>query len=233
VKLIAPDVYLLGGFPPAAFNVYAIRDGDRWLLVDTATRHARRRIMRQLPGELEAILITHAHRDHAGAMHAVAKETGAPVWGSEADADALEGKVPAPTNEQHRDALVNRLLAGLWKEHHPVARRLADGEIVAGFEVIAFPGHTPGMIGLWRESDRTVLCADTMRSINLFTGMPQLGEMPEAFTSDIGESRRSIRKLAALEARTICFGHGRPLTKDAAAKINEFAAGLPVEHPTP
>jgi glyoxylase-like metal-dependent hydrolase (beta-lactamase superfamily II) len=72
-----------------------------------------------------------------------------------------------------------------------------------------------------------------MRSMNLFTGMPQLGEMPEAFTSDLGESRRSIRKLAALEARTICFGHGRPLTEDAAAKINEFAAGLPVEHPTP
>jgi glyoxylase-like metal-dependent hydrolase (beta-lactamase superfamily II) len=166
-------------------------------------------------------------------MHAVAKQTGAPVWGSEGDADALEGKVPAPTNEQHRDALVNRLFAGLWKDHHPVAWRLAGGEIVAGFEVVAFPGHTPGMIGLWRESDRTVLCADTMRSVNLFTGLPQLGEMPEAFTSDPAESRRSIRKLAALEARTICFGHGRPLTQDAAAKINEFAAGLPVEHPTP
>ena len=52
--------------------------------------------MRQLPGELEAIFITHAHRDHAGAMHEVAKATGAPVWGSEADADALEGKAPSP-----------------------------------------------------------------------------------------------------------------------------------------
>jgi glyoxylase-like metal-dependent hydrolase (beta-lactamase superfamily II) len=166
-------------------------------------------------------------------MHAVAKATGAPVWGSEEDADALEGKAPAPTNEAHRDALVNRLFAGWWKEYHPVARHLAEGETVAGFEVIAFPGHTPGQIGLWREADRTVICADTMRSINLFTGLPQLGEMPEAFTSDVSESRRSIRKLAALEARTICFGHGRPLTKDAATKINEIAAGLPVEHPTP
>jgi hydroxyacylglutathione hydrolase len=233
VKQIATDLYLLRGFPPAAFNVYAISDGNRWVLVDTATRHARRRIVRQLPGELEAILITHAHRDHAGSMHAVAKGTGAPVWGSEADADALEGKAPAPTNEEHRDDLANRLFAGWWKDHHPVARRLNQGETVAGFEVIAFPGHTPGQIGLWREPDRTVICADTMRSMNLYTGMPQLGEMPEAFTSDVGESRRSIRKLAALEARTVCFGHGRPLTDDAAGKINAFAAGLPVEHPTP
>jgi glyoxylase-like metal-dependent hydrolase (beta-lactamase superfamily II) len=233
VKEITSGLYLLGGFPPAAFNVYAIRDGQRWVLVDTATRHARRRILRQLPGELDAILITHAHRDHAGSMHAVAKATGAPVWGSVGDSDALEGKVPAPANEEHRDDLVNRLLAGWWKDHHPVARRLADGETVAGFEVIGFPGHTPGQIGLWRESDRTVLCADTMRSVNLFTGMPQLGEMPEAFTADPAEARRSIRKLAALEAGTICFGHGRPLTKDAAATINAFAADLPVEHPTP
>ncbi len=233
MRQIAPDLYLLRGFPPAAFNIYALRSGDRWVLVDTGTRYARRRILRQLPGELEAIFVTHAHRDHAGSMHAVAQETGAPVWGPAEDADALEGKVPAPTNEQHRDALVNRLFAGLWKEFHPVARRLGAGDTVAGFEVIAFPGHTPGQIGLWRESDRTVICADTMRSINLFTGLRQLGELPEAFTSDVGESRRSIRKLAALEARTICFGHGPPLTKDAAAQINEYAAGLPVEHPTP
>jgi hydroxyacylglutathione hydrolase len=233
VRQIAPDLYLLRGFPPAAFNVYVIRSGDRWVLVDTSTRHARRRILRQLPGELEAIFITHAHRDHAGSMHAVAKETGAPVWGSDLDADALEGKGPEPANDEYRDHVVNRLFAGWWKDHHPVARHLTEGDAVAGFEVIALPGHTPGHIGLWRESDRTVICADTMRGINMVTGLPQLGEMPEIFTSDRAESRRSIRKLAALEANVVCFGHGRPLTDDAAAKINEFAAGLPIEHPTP
>jgi hydroxyacylglutathione hydrolase len=233
VKQIAPDLYLLRGFPPAAFNVYVIRSGDRWVLVDTSTRHARRRILRQLPGDLEAIFVTHAHRDHAGSMHAVAKQTGAPVWGSDEDAGALEGKEPEPANEEHRDHIVNRLFSGWWKDHHPVARHLVEGDAVAGFEVIAFPGHTPGQIGLWRESDRTMICADTMRSINMVTGLPQLGEMPEIFTSDRAEARRSIRKLAALEANTVCFGHGRPLTADAGAKINEFAAGLPVEHPTP
>jgi hydroxyacylglutathione hydrolase len=233
LKQIAEDLFLLSGFPPAAFNVYVIRESDRWLLVDTATRHARRRIMRQLPGDLEAIFITHAHRDHAGSMHAAANQAGAPVWGSVEDADALEGKAPEPMPEQHRGHLVNRMFAGWWKDHHPVARRLTQGDIVAGFEVIGFPGHTPGQLGLWREADRTVLCADTMRSVNLYTGFPQLGEMPSLFTCDSAESRRSIRKLAAFEAHTICFGHGRPLTEDAAGKINEFAAGLPVEHPTP
>jgi hydroxyacylglutathione hydrolase len=233
VKEIAADVYLLRGFPPAGFNVYVIRSGERWLLVDTATRHSRRRILHQLPGELEAIFITHAHRDHAGSMHAVAEKTGAPVWAGELDADAVEGKAPEPIPPQHKDHIVNRLFASWWKDPHPVTRRLNDGEEVAGFTVIDFAGHTPGQIGLWRESDRTVICADVMRSMNLATGLPQLGEMPEIFTVDVEEARASIRKLAAMEPRTVCFGHGRPLKKNAAEKLTDFAASLPLPEPTP
>lgn len=233
MKEVARDVFLLRGFPPAGFNVYLIRSGGRWVLVDTSTRHARRRILRQLPDKLDAILITHAHRDHAGSMHAVATETDAPVWSGEVDADAIEGKVAEPVPAEHKNHIVNRMFATWWKDPHPVARRLRDGDEVGGFTVIELPGHTPGQIGLWRESDRTVICADTMRSMNLLTGLPQLGEMPEIFTVDRAESRRSIRKLAALEANTVCFGHGRPLRKDTADKINDFAAGLPLEQPTP
>jgi hydroxyacylglutathione hydrolase len=233
LKEIAPDVFMLRGFPPAAFNVYLIRSEGGWVLVDTSTRHARRRISRQLPGKLEAILITHAHRDHAGSMHAVAVETGAPVWASAGDADALEGKAPEPTPAQHKDHIVNRLFSSWWRDPHPVARRLAEDDLVAGFTVVEFAGHTPGQIGLWRESDRTVLCADTMRSINLYTGIPQLGEMPEIFTVDLMESHRSIRKLAAMEPRTVGFGHGWPLKRNAAQRLIDFAAELPLDAPLP
>jgi hydroxyacylglutathione hydrolase len=234
MKEIAPNLYLLRGFPPGAFNVYVIRVGSGWILVDTATRHSRRRILRQLPGELEAILITHAHRDHAGSMHAIATETGAPVWAGERDAAALEGKAPEPIPERHKDHTVNRLLAGWWRDPHPVGRRLREGEeLGAGFAVIDFPGHTPGQIGLWRESDRTAVCADVMRNMDVLTGRRQLGEVPGIFTVDVAEARRSIRKLAALEARTICFGHGPPLTKNTAQRITEFAVDLPPEQPQP
>ena len=233
MKELAPGLHVLSGFPPNGFNVYAVENGDGIVLVDTATRHARRRILRQVAGrKLDGILITHAHRDHAGAMHAVATETGAPVWSSADDAGALEGTAPEPI--PNRDSLVDRVFASWWKDRHPVSRRLAEGEHIGGFEVVAFPGHTPGMIGLWRESDRTVLCADTIRTMNLFTGLPQVGEMPEMFTCDVSDSRRSIRKLAALEARLVCPGHGRALRGDEAVeKVRALAADLPVEHPVP
>ncbi|MGH2979100.1 MAG: MBL fold metallo-hydrolase [Solirubrobacterales bacterium] len=233
MKELAPGLHRLSGFPPDAFNVYLLETDDGVVVIDTATRHARRRILRQLAGlRLEGIFITHAHRDHAGAMHAVAAETGAPVWSSAEDAGALEGRETEPI--PNPDSLVNRMFGGWWKDRHPVARRLGEGEGIGSFEVIAFPGHTPGMIGLWRESDRTVVCADTMRTVNVFTGLPQIGEMPALFTCDVSESRRSIRKLAALEARTVCPGHGRSLRGDASVeKVRDLAAGLPVEHPTP
>jgi glyoxylase-like metal-dependent hydrolase (beta-lactamase superfamily II) len=224
MKEVTAGVYLLRGVPPAGFNVYLIRSGERWVLVDTATRHARRRILRQLPGELEAILITHAHVDHAGSMHAVAEATGAPVWAPETDADAIEGKADVPLPEQHRNHPANRIFAGWWRDHHRVAKRLTPGDLVAGFEVVDFPGHTPGQIGLWRGSDRTVLCADVMRSMSFYTGLPQLGEMPSHFTCDVPQARRSIQKLAALEPETVLFGHGRPMAKNTPARLAEFAA---------
>ncbi len=225
---------MLSGMPPAAFNVYAIRSEGGWILIDTATKFARRRITRQTKGEVEALFITHAHRDHAGSMHAIARATGAPVWAGTPDADALEGKVPAPAPPEAEHSRLNRAMNKVlsW-DPHPVARRLAEGDHIGDWEVIGFPGHTPGQIGLWRESDRTVLCADTMRTVNIFTGLPQVGEMPKLFTVDVSEARRSIRKLAALEPRVACFGHGRPMVGDAAGRINAFAASLPVEHPTP
>ena len=227
MKELAPGLHRLSGFPPDAFNVYFLETDEGAVVIDTATRHARRRILRQVAGRgLAAIFITHAHRDHAGAMHAVAVERGAPVWSSAEDADALEGNAPEPI--PNPDNLVNRIFGGWWKDPHPVARRLREGERIGSFEVIAFPGHTPGMIGLWRESDRTVVCADTMRTMNLFTGLPQVGEMPDMFTVDKAESQRSIRKLAALEARTVCPGHGRALRGDEAVeKVRKLAAGLP------
>ena len=225
MREVAPRLHLLSGFPPAAFNVYAIESDHGWILVDTGSRFARRRILRQLPGELEAILVTHAHRDHAGSMRAVARERGAPVWSSTADADALEGRAPEPFPAQSANHPVNRLFARVWSwEHHPVARRLEEGELIAGFEVIGFPGHTPGQIGLWRESDRTVVCADTMRSMNFVTGLPQLGEMPELFTCDRTEARRSIRKLLDLPFSVLCLDHGAPLADDPKAAIRDLLA---------
>jgi hypothetical protein len=45
-------------------------------------------------------------------------------------------------------------------------------------------------------------------------------------TVDMAENKRSVKKLAELEARSVCFGHGQPLLHDAASQIRAFAARL-------
>jgi glyoxylase-like metal-dependent hydrolase (beta-lactamase superfamily II) len=64
MKQLADGLYELRGFPPDAINVYLMGD----VIVDAATRHAGRRILRQVRGHhVAAHALTHAHPDHQGA----------------------------------------------------------------------------------------------------------------------------------------------------------------------
>ena len=62
-------------------------------------------------------------------------------------------------------------LTGMW-DGGPVeiSSTVEEGDEVAGFEVVHLPGHAPGMIGLWRESDRLALVSDTFYTLDPQTG---------------------------------------------------------------
>jgi len=220
VRRLAEDVYLLDGFPPFAINVYLIGD----LLVDAATRRAGRRILRQLHGRpLSAHLVTHAHPDHQGASHEICETLGLPLWCGENDAAAIED---ARIAERQPDHPLNRIIDRFWTgPPHPVARRLREGDEVAGFRVLDTPGHSAGHISLWRERDRTLVCGDVFTNIDTLTGLPGLHEPKHFFSPDPARNRESMRRLAALEPALVCFGHGRPLR--APGKLAAFVARLP------
>lgn len=220
MKQLADDVHLLDGFPPYAINVYLIGD----VLIDAGTRHASGRILRQLRGRtLAAHALTHAHPDHQGASHAVCEELGLPLWCGDGDAEAMEsGRIM----ERQPDHPINRLIGRVFPgPAHPVARRLREGDHVAGFEVLDTPGHSAGHVSYWRESDRTLVCGDVFTNIDTLTGLPGLHEPKPFFTPDPARNRTSMRRLAALEPRLVLFGHGRPLRNPA--KLAAFADGLP------
>ena len=71
---------------------------------------------------------------------------------------------------------------------------------------------TPGHMILFREEDRVAVVGDLMSSMNLTLTWPGLHEPPALFCTDKTENRRSIRKLAEVEPRLLCFGHGPPLS---------------------
>ena len=220
MKRLAHDLELLAGFPPFAINVYLMGD----VLVDSGTRLAKRRILRQIRGRrLTAHALTHAHPDHQGSSHALCEELGLPLWCSDADADAMEaeGQIMARMPRHWLSASVGPRWLG---PPHPVARRLREGDEVGGFRVIETPGHTVGHISFWREHDRVLVVGDVVANINIWTGMRTLREPERIFSLDPELNRRSAARLAELEPRLTCFGHGPPLRDPR--KLRKFVAGF-------
>jgi len=221
MKQLAEDVYMLKGWPPNLINVYLVGD----VLIDAATRQAERRIMRQIAGRtVTAHALTHVHPDHQGSSHAICEKLGIPLWCGQADVPAME--IPGSVIARNAPRIVKSFQERFWiGPPHPVARALVEGDEVAGFSVLETPGHTPGHVSLWRESDRVLIVGDVLTNINLMTAVPGLHEPPAFATPDPARNRASARKLAELRPALACFGHGAPLRDPD--KLADFVARLP------
>jgi glyoxylase-like metal-dependent hydrolase (beta-lactamase superfamily II) len=220
MKQLADGVWQLRGFPPNAINVYVIDD----VLVDAATRHATRRILRELDGRaISAHALTHAHPDHQGASHDVCERLGIPFWVGDGDVAAAEN--PDLIRERQPDHPIARIFVkAMTGPGHPVDRRLAEGDEVAGFTVLDVPGHSAGHVAFWRESDRVLILGDVLNNIDVLTGIPGLRLPKDFLTPDPVLNRRSAQRLGALEPSLVLFGHGAPLRDTR--KFVDFCAAL-------
>jgi glyoxylase-like metal-dependent hydrolase (beta-lactamase superfamily II) len=222
VKRLAEGVWQLTGFPAHGINEYLLED----VLVDAGARFNRRQILRNLRGHrLSAHALTHAHPDHQGASRSVCEQFGVPFWVGERDADAAEQ--PELIRERQPDVLINKVF---WKAMagpgRPVDRRLAEGDEVAGFEVLEVPGHSRGHIAFWRASDGVLVLGDVLNNQNPLTGVPRGLRLPfDFFTPDPQENLRSAKRLGELEPKLVLFGHGPPLRDTR--RFVEFVRALP------
>jgi glyoxylase-like metal-dependent hydrolase (beta-lactamase superfamily II) len=224
---IAPDVFHLPVMPRNAVNTYLLGD----VLVDTGMRTSAKKIQSALEGrDVKAIALTHAHGDHGGSARKLSAELGVPVWVGAADRGAAEtGKVVA---KPPYDKPGLRVVAGLMGDFPSVtvSRDLNEGdELSAGFTVLDTPGHSPGHVSFWRESDGVLICGDVFFNMNLLTTAPGLRQPPGPFTIDPPLNRASERKVAALEPKVAGFGHGPVISDDAAGKLAGFVAKLPAD----
>jgi len=221
VRELAPSVWQLSGRPRNGINVYLVED----VLIDAATRRAPKRILGQLQArEVSAHALTHAHPDHQGASSAVCDRLGIPYWVGEGDVPLAEDldKMRASQAPHPLNRMIMRYWAGPARH---VDRHLREGDEVAGFRVLDVPGHSPGHIAYWRESDRVLILGDVLNNMDVVTGRPGLNDPKPFFTHDPVQNRQSARKLAQLEPKLVLFGHGAPLTDTR--KLVEFVNGLP------
>jgi glyoxylase-like metal-dependent hydrolase (beta-lactamase superfamily II) len=219
MKQVADGVWRLSQRPAPIINVYLVDD----VLIDAGRRWDRGRIFKQIEGrELSLVALTHAHPDHQGVAKDVCEARGIPLACHADDVDAMEGRKPLSEGAQ----LIPRLIERVWGgPPHPVDRVLHEGDEVAGFRVIHAPGHSPGEVIFFRDSDRVAICGDVIRNLSYATMRSVINEPPDAFNDDTAENRRSIRKLAELAPSVILPGHGAAVTD--IASLERLVEGLP------
>jgi glyoxylase-like metal-dependent hydrolase (beta-lactamase superfamily II) len=217
MQQMATDVWRLASRRPL-INVYLVGD----VLIDTGRRQDGKRILAQLADRpLELVALTHAHADHQGSAHEVCETRGVPLACHADDVEVMEGRASITGM-----SAIGRLVVRRWGgPPHPVARVLRDGEEVAGFRVVHAPGHSPGEVIFFRDSDRVAICGDVIRNVSYATMRSKILEPPDAFNDDTDQNRASIRKLAELEPSLILPGHGDAV-RDMRA-FERFVAKLP------
>jgi hydroxyacylglutathione hydrolase len=222
---IADAVWHLPLTPRHGINAYLIGD----VLVDTGIKPSAGKLAGMLRGRsIAAIALTHAHGDHAGALKRLAAQFGVPVWCGTADREATEAGRSVRSPMLARPGLKRLADAATGFDGTPVARTLAEGDsLTAGFTVLDTPGHSPGHVSFWRETDRTLICGDVFFNLHMLTTIPGLRQPPDLLTSDPADNRASERRLAALQPATVGFGHGPVLSDDAARKLRDFVHALP------
>jgi hydroxyacylglutathione hydrolase len=228
VTRIAPGVTQVSVGAPFRSHVCVIDGVDGPIAFDAGVKGAGAAILAAAGGRLERVVLSHSHVDHRGG----ANELGAPVYSHAdevADAEGDAGRSYTDygliEDEQVREALP-RLHAAWDGGPVKIAGTVADGEGVAGFRVVHIPGHAPGQVALFRESDRLLLAADAVYTFDAETGRPASARVPHPFGNWNTElARESIRRLAGLRPLSVWLGHSEPLTGGDVAGALAQAAG--------
>jgi glyoxylase-like metal-dependent hydrolase (beta-lactamase superfamily II)/predicted ester cyclase len=225
---VAEGVWLVrGGFPLRMMNVYLVRDGEGVMVFDAGISAMVRQVAMagaQLGG-ITRVLLGHGHADHRG----VAAALGVPVLchpAERADAEADGGEHYFHYERLNRAGQLAfpHLLVAWDGGPVPIAETVEEGDTIAGFRVVHIPGHAPGMIALWRESDRLALTTDCFYTLDPQTGRKGHARVPHrAFNLDTEQARESIRKIAALEPAAAWPGHADPLMGDVRAQLERAA----------
>jgi glyoxylase-like metal-dependent hydrolase (beta-lactamase superfamily II) len=238
-ELVATGVWVVQG-QPGRCNVFLIEnDGEEGgvTLFDAGARTMTRAVASAGArlGGIRRVVLGHGHTDHRGTAPALE----APVLCHPDEVQDAEGSggfrywpegligLPTPQRQIHR--VLHRYA---W-DGGPVkiSDTVTDGDEVAGFRVVHLPGHAPGLIGLWRESDRLALVSDLFYTLDMWGRSCPAIVPEETYNYDTEQERASLRKLAEMEPAAAWPGHAKPVTGDVRGQLLK-AAGEPDRGPS-
>ncbi|QCQ90220.1 MBL fold metallo-hydrolase [Rhodococcus sp. SGAir0479] len=237
VEEVAPNVFRASG---TDVNVVILRDGGALTLIDggypgdvAAVEDAIRRLGRR-PQDVEAMLLTHAHIDHMGAVVAFHEQYGIPVLTdpvevAHARRDYLEqatGRDFVPMLHKHGVLpwLLRIARAGATRQLSVEAGGFAPGEALdlPGAPVpVATHGHTSGHTAFHLPGPGVVVTGDALVTAHPLSKLrgPQL--LPQVFDHGGHHTLTALDQLAALDADTVVPGHGPAVFMPVAAAVDQ------------
>ncbi|KAB7704388.1 MBL fold metallo-hydrolase [Bacillus aerolatus] len=173
----------------------------------------------------KAIILTHGHFDHVGAIIDLVKHWEVPVYAHELEMPFLTGQrsypEPDPTVE---GGMISKMSPMFPNEPidlgNNVEKLPSDGTVphMPDFRWIHTPGHAPGHVSLFREKDRALIAGDafiTVKQEYLYKVLTQEQEIsgpPRYLTTDWKAAKESVIKLEALKPTVAVTGHGLPMS---------------------
>jgi glyoxylase-like metal-dependent hydrolase (beta-lactamase superfamily II) len=208
-------------------HAYLWSDPDGLTLIDTGLPGSAPDIAEAIhrsgyrAADLRRLVLTHFHADHIGAAADIADWGEVEVLAHRADAPFISGRSAGPPPDLADwerpiyDQVMTRVPAGPVTPSR-VDRELADGDELGfgdGGVAVAVPGHTPGSVALYLPRHQVLFTGDAAArgpDGNVGCGVFNVSRVQAA---------ESFRRLAALDTKVACFGHGDPLTRNAPAAL--------------
>ena len=226
---VAPGVW---GMKDVFVNFYMVQDSstNNWVLIDTGLKWSVGKIKgmaSMLFGENppSCIVLTHGHFDHVGSVKRLADLWNVPVYAHYLEMPYLTGKSSYPPPDSTVEGgMMAKMSFAYPKGPIDLKERvhtLPDNGQVPGLPEWRFfhtPGHAPGHISLYRESDGVLLAGDAVvttkaeSALSVMMQTKKLSGPPKYFTPDWQSAAWSVEQLAALEPEVLATGHGRPMS---------------------
>lgn len=215
---ISDDVHLVGSGAlgcslthDSDCNVYALRCGEEYALIDAGSGAEPERILEQLAADeiparnITSLLLTHYHLDHCGGASFLRSHLRLKITASVETAEALE------TGNEETIGLAAARKAGIYSETAHLKRCVVDRKLQGGetwrvsdatIEALRTPGHSRDMISyLVRKPGRLLLfCGDTI----FYGGRIVLQDVADC---DVPAYTRTLRLLASLPVDELYPGH--------------------------
>jgi glyoxylase-like metal-dependent hydrolase (beta-lactamase superfamily II) len=212
-------------------------DATPWALVDTGLASGMANIVEIAADRFgpdsrpAAIILTHGHFDHVGALDPLLAIWDVPVYAHPLELPYLTGLAdyppPDPTVGGGVMARLSPLFPSKGANFGESVRELpANGDVpgMPGWRWVHTPGHAPGHVSLFRASDRFLIAGDavtTTRQESVYAVATQYQELngpPKYFTIDWISARRSVATLASLKPQLVATGHGQPMRGERIAE---------------